>query len=251
MGQLPHTHTSARRSTVLGWPRQQLLGAFYRRPARRGPGSLHDRSRPRRAGHAAPAPARQRGPRRHRRRLGAEQPAAGTAARRILGTGRGAGPAEPDRREVVAATLEAVDVEAALRASGLSDRRLRTVWERLLEPARPGTRGRPRATGSSSGRRSGDGVAELAEEAALAVGVAPGEQPPGALVVQDTAGVAADVGVAEQEGVPVQGIGGRAGCRRPGSGCRPRRPRPGGPACQVHRSVEEAWPRKPRPSLGP
>jgi hypothetical protein len=44
------------------------------------------------------------------------------------------------------ATLEAVDVEAVLRAGGLSDRRLRAVWERLLEPARPGT-------GSSSSHR--------------------------------------------------------------------------------------------------
>jgi protein-tyrosine phosphatase len=58
-------------------------------------------------------------------------------------------------REVVVATLEAVDVEAVLRAGGLSDRRLRAVRERLLEPARPGTGGHPRATGSRSGRRSG------------------------------------------------------------------------------------------------
>jgi protein-tyrosine phosphatase len=51
------------------------------------------------------------------------------------------GPAEPlarrnlTAREVVVATLEAVDVEAALRTGGLSDRRLRAVRDRLLEPA--------------------------------------------------------------------------------------------------------------------
>ena len=58
-------------------------------------------------------------------------------------------------REVVVATLEAVDVEAVLRAGGLSDRRLGVVRDRLLEPAGPGIGGRPRATGSRSGRRSG------------------------------------------------------------------------------------------------
>ena len=79
-----------------------------------------------------------------------------------LRAGVGPGPAEAlarrnltAREVVVVATLEAVDVEAVLRAGGLSDRRLRAVRERLLEPARPGTGGRPRATGSRSGRRSG------------------------------------------------------------------------------------------------
>ena len=38
-------------------------------------------------------------------------------------------------REVVLATLEAVDVAAALRAGGLSDHRLHVVRDRLLEPA--------------------------------------------------------------------------------------------------------------------
>ena len=62
----------------------------------------------------------------------------------------------PTTREVVVTTLEAVDVEAVLRAGGLSDRRLRAVRDRLLEPAGPATGGRPRATGSRSGRRSGE-----------------------------------------------------------------------------------------------
>ena len=46
-------------------------------------------------------------------------------------------------RQVVVATLEAVDVEAVLRAGGLSGRRLRAVRDRLLEPAGAGIGGHP------------------------------------------------------------------------------------------------------------
>jgi hypothetical protein len=42
----------------------------------------------------------------------------------------------PWPREVVLTTLEAVDVEAVLRAGGLSDRRRRAVRRRLLESGR-------------------------------------------------------------------------------------------------------------------
>jgi protein-tyrosine phosphatase len=59
-------------------------------------------------------------------------------------------------REVILATLEAVDVGAVLRAGGLSDRRRRAVRDRLLEPPGPGpAAGRPRPTATRPGRRSG------------------------------------------------------------------------------------------------
>ena len=59
-------------------------------------------------------------------------------------------------REVILATLEAVDVGAVLRAGGLSDRRRPTVRHRLLEPPAPGpAAGRPRPTATRPGRRSG------------------------------------------------------------------------------------------------
>ncbi len=59
-------------------------------------------------------------------------------------------------REVILATLEAVDVRAVLRAGGLSDRRRRAVRHRLLEPPGPGpAAGRPRPTATRPGRRSG------------------------------------------------------------------------------------------------
>lgn len=59
-------------------------------------------------------------------------------------------------REVILATLEAVDVGAVLRAGGLSDRRRRVVRDRLLEPPAPGpAAGCPRPTSTRPGRPSG------------------------------------------------------------------------------------------------